>query len=197
MSSFPQVDPRYGEVLASKQVPHKEWHEHQKWDRYYLHFCNKYRHVPDDPESIPLFIGKLALKNQTSAQQDQARRAIEFYFVLLSPKPPCLQRAVSDVPAVSEVKENLTVVKEQDAVSYYNRDSKGKTDYSLPVNREKTACSHVHGDSVKERVNAGWRDMETKLKDEILLRHYSPRTLQAYAGWMRKLRGFRSFRVIM
>ena len=32
--------------------------------------------------------------------------------------------------------------------------------------------------------------METKLKDEILLRHYSPRTLQAYAGWMRKLRGF-------
>jgi hypothetical protein len=42
MGSFPQVDPRYCEVLASRQVPHKEWHEHQKWVRYYLHFCNKY-----------------------------------------------------------------------------------------------------------------------------------------------------------
>ncbi len=42
MSSFPQVDPRYGKVLALNQVPHEEWHEHQKWARYYLHFCNKY-----------------------------------------------------------------------------------------------------------------------------------------------------------
>jgi len=37
---FPQVDPRYGEVLASRQVPRREWHEHQKWVRYYLNFCN-------------------------------------------------------------------------------------------------------------------------------------------------------------
>ena len=190
MSSFPQVDPKYGEVLASKQIPHKERHEYQKWVRHYLHFCNKYQHIPDNSESIPLFIGKPASKNQTSAQQDQARRAIEFYIVLLSPEQPCSQRTVSDVSAVSEVKENLSVAKEQDVISHYNQDSKGKTNYSLPVNREKAACSHVHGDSVKERVNAGWRDMETKLKDEILLRHYSHRTLQAYAGWMRKLRGF-------
>jgi integron integrase len=32
--------------------------------------------------------------------------------------------------------------------------------------------------------------MEAKLQDEILLRHYSPKTLQAYAGWLRKFRGF-------
>jgi len=112
--SFPQVDPRYAKVLAARQVPREEWREHQKWVRYYLHFCNedsppqaaeylipndfflyvasdgvfnpcyaKYRHIPDDPESIPFFIGKLASKNQTSTQQDQARRAIEFYSVLL------------------------------------------------------------------------------------------------------------------
>jgi site-specific recombinase XerD len=28
------------------------------------------------------------------------------------------------------------------------------------------------------------------LKDDIMLRHYSPKMLQAYAGWMRKFRGF-------
>ncbi len=147
MGSFPQVDPRCCEVLTSRQVPHKEWHEHQKWVRYYIHFCNKYRHVPDDPESISLFIGKPASKNQTSAQQDQARRAIEFYFVLLSPKPPCPQRAVSDVPAASEVKGNFRVVKKQDGVSHYYQVSKGETDYCLPENRKKLACSHMHADS--------------------------------------------------
>jgi len=46
MDSFPQIDQRYCEVLASRQVPHKEWHEHQKWMRYYLHSCNKYRRGP-------------------------------------------------------------------------------------------------------------------------------------------------------
>ncbi len=40
MGLFPQVDPRYYEILASRQVPRGEWHEHQKWVRYYLHFCN-------------------------------------------------------------------------------------------------------------------------------------------------------------
>ena len=118
--------------------------------------CNKYRHVPDDSESIPLFIGKSALKNKTSAQQDQARCAIEFYFVLLSPEPPCQQRPVSDVPAVSETKGNFTVIKRQDAVSHYHQVSEGKTDYYLPEKRKKSACSHLHADSVRERVNAGW-----------------------------------------
>ncbi len=35
MGSFPQVDPRYGKVLASRQVPREEWNEHQKWVRYF------------------------------------------------------------------------------------------------------------------------------------------------------------------
>ena len=30
MGSFQQVDPRYGKILASRQVPREEWNEHQK-----------------------------------------------------------------------------------------------------------------------------------------------------------------------
>jgi len=32
--------------------------------------------------------------------------------------------------------------------------------------------------------------VEATLTDEIMLRHDSPKTLQAYAGWMRTFRGF-------
>jgi integron integrase len=48
----------------------------------------------------------------------------------------------------------------------------------------------VPAENAREQANAAWRDVEAKLKDEILLRHYSRKTLQAYAGWMRKFRGF-------
>jgi integron integrase len=48
----------------------------------------------------------------------------------------------------------------------------------------------VQANGAKAQTNAAWREVEGQLKDAILLRHYSPKTLQAYAGWMRKFRGF-------
>jgi len=48
----------------------------------------------------------------------------------------------------------------------------------------------VQANGAREQTNAAWREVEAQLKDAILLRHYSPKTLQAYAGWMRKVRGF-------
>ena len=53
-----------------------------------------------------------------------------------------------------------------------------------------TAPVLVQANGASEQTNAAWREVEAKLKDEIMLRHYSPKTLQAYAGWMRKFRGF-------
>jgi integron integrase len=48
----------------------------------------------------------------------------------------------------------------------------------------------VQANGASEQTNAAWREVEAQLKDEIMLRHYAPKTLQAYAGWMRKFRGF-------
>jgi site-specific recombinase XerD len=55
---------------------------------------------------------------------------------------------------------------------------------------EEQALVLVQADGASEQTNAAWREVEATLKDEILLRHYSPKTLQAYAGWMRQFRGF-------
>ena len=48
----------------------------------------------------------------------------------------------------------------------------------------------VQANGARDQTHAAWQEVEAKLKDEILLRHYSPKTLQAYAGWLRKFRGF-------
>jgi integrase len=57
-------------------------------------------------------------------------------------------------------------------------------------NIEEQAHVLVQSNGAKEQTNAAWREVEAKLKNEIMLSHYSPKTLQAYAGWMRKFRGF-------
>src|SRR5262245_40674202 len=62
MSAFPTPEPRYGEVLAARQVPRDQWRNYHTWVRFYLHFCQKYRHPPADSTSLELFLGKLASK---------------------------------------------------------------------------------------------------------------------------------------
>jgi integron integrase len=46
---------------------------------------------------------------------------------------------------------------------------------------KKTALDATHGD---------WSPVYRDLDSEIKLRHYSPRTLEAYTGWVRQLQGF-------
>jgi hypothetical protein len=55
---------------------------------------------------------------------------------------------------------------------------------------EEHAHVLVPADGAREETNTAWRAGEATLNDEILLRHYSPKTLQAYTGRMRKFRGF-------
>ncbi len=42
----------------------------------------------------------------------------------------------------------------------------------------------------RQKANAAWREVDAKLKDEIMLRHYSPKTLKSYLFYTQKLRGF-------
>jgi hypothetical protein len=48
----------------------------------------------------------------------------------------------------------------------------------------------VQATGASEQTHAAWRAVEATLNDDIMLRHGSPKTLQAYAGWMRTFRGF-------
>jgi hypothetical protein len=91
MSAFPVTDTRYGEVLAARGVPREHWRNYQKWVRFSLHFCQMYRHHPADSTSLPLFLGKLASKGQTSEQRAQAPCAVEYDSVFLSPQVPSLR----------------------------------------------------------------------------------------------------------
>jgi len=166
MANFPILDLKFDSILVSKKIPLEQWHDFKKWVRFYLHFCEKYCHNPKEMKSLPEFITKLSSKNQTPFQLAQAKRAVQYYFALLT-EPTNVSTAINRAPVSVSVIENA-----------FNPYIVGKIPQS--------------SNSVEERVHAneGWRSIETTLKNEIMLRHYSPKTLKSYMQYVRKLRGF-------
>lgn len=52
----------------------------EKWLRFYLDFCSKYRHPPRDPDSLDPFLQKLTSKNQSADAQKRAAVAVKLYY---------------------------------------------------------------------------------------------------------------------
>ena len=72
--------PAFSESLVRAAVPPAAHVHYRKWLMYYLDFCLKYRHPPRDPDSLQDFLQKLASKNQSGAQQEQAVHSISIYY---------------------------------------------------------------------------------------------------------------------
>lgn len=79
--------PHFLEALNGASVSDDELADYQKWLRYYLDFCFKYRHPPRDRESLDEFLQKLASKNQSRALQEQAARSIAIYYDVVKDWP--------------------------------------------------------------------------------------------------------------
>lgn len=70
---------------------------------------------------------------------------------------------------------------------FYELDLAGNTDDASFKNKNKDLSIEKNNLKLK---NADWRPAYKSLKNEILLRHYSPKTLKAYNGWVRKLQNY-------
>jgi hypothetical protein len=62
--------------LDRAQVPADQRPDYHKWVRFYLDFCSKYGHSPALPTSLSPFLTKLAAKNQSVGQRNQAAAAV-------------------------------------------------------------------------------------------------------------------------
>lgn len=177
LSAFPTPDPKYGEVLAARQVPRHQWRNYHKWVRFSRHCCQKYRHHPADAKTLPLFLEKLAAKGQTATQRAQAHGAVEYYSVFLSPQVRSWRDDAAAPTAPNNAEDGSTVKEPESVIDAYQV-------------REAQARFLTPANGTRDQLNAAWEAVEGQLKAEILLRHYSPKTLQAYAGWLRKFRAF-------
>ena len=66
-------------AMTAAEVDRRERGYYVKWFRYYLDFCAKYRLPSEQDGSLGPFIEKLASKNQSAAQRQQATQAVRLY----------------------------------------------------------------------------------------------------------------------
>jgi integron integrase len=76
---------RYEEALGAASIGRELRADYRKWLRFYLDFCGKYDHPATS--SVPLFMAKLAEKNQSEARRLQASEAVGLYLRLSSREP--------------------------------------------------------------------------------------------------------------
>jgi integron integrase len=194
----PEVQAQFEEHLAKRLIPNGLHGVYKKWLRYYLDFCQKYRFPPTHKQSLPRFIKKLQEKKQTNPQQEQATNAIKLYYDTLLAKspskpenliqPPHLQRygAFPDEERFSIRERSAKPVQYEKRTPPLSRNSPP----SAPVRRFPQADPSPEKKRVDHGIGASWKAEYARLVDEIKVRHYSPKTLKTYRGWVQHFQSF-------
>ncbi|MBI3801891.1 MAG: integron integrase [Deltaproteobacteria bacterium] len=151
---------QYDATLLKRSVPATCHASYKKWLRYYLDFCGKYT-VPDSKsDRVRLFIDKLRDKKQTPAQQKQAAHAVALYC-------ESLQKAGDPAPRHPVMQKHVA-----------------------PVHQKRPSPEGSGGGPVSFVQSSDWEKVHVDLSAEIKTRHYSPKTLKAYALWTRQFQRF-------
>jgi len=73
------------------------------------------------------------------------------------------------------------------AISLYYETKPSKTGHEIASGKDERTLPKK---GLLKPAHAGWTSFYANLDAEIRLRHYSPKTLRAYKGWVRQLQGF-------
>ncbi|MCJ7833089.1 MAG: integron integrase [Deltaproteobacteria bacterium] len=187
---------QFEEYLQNKTIPNSSRGAYKKWLRYYLDFCQKYKFPPTPKESLPHFIHKLQGKKQTKRQQEQAETAIKMYYEVVrgsifSRETP-LSRPILPPKFLPLKDEKLLSVRERTTspLLYEKVFPTLSSDVATKKHDFSKALSSPGKASVALGSGASWKDEYSRLADEIQVRHYSPKTLQTYRGWVRQFQTF-------
>ena len=151
-----------------------------KWLRYYLDFCQKYSHQPDDPLSLPKFIEKLKEKKQPDTYIQQAEHAVALYYNLTRHLPA--EAAAQAGSRIRYCSQELSTRAAQIIQTQYLINAQGSSPVKYTLNgKEKETPVAFQKD---------WDHAFAVLKQEIELRHYSKNTFQTYSIWARKFARF-------
>jgi integron integrase len=192
-------------ALSATSVPVQQQGHFKKWLRYYLDFCDKYQFPPEQCSSLPAFIDKLKHKHQTKAQCEQAKQAITVYYQLST--APQGKQIEGASPVLPETPPEHPMAPKTTKHHSNKRKPTLPVEYIVPIttnaNDSEPVLPDYHGKSSLQiaepespyqpdyaQQGANWVHLYEGLKNEIRLRHYSPKTLSTYQGWLRKFQAF-------
>lgn len=193
---------QYAAILKKRAVPIFRYADYRKWLRYFLDFRCKYPLPESRSEQVRLFIQKLREKNQSPEQQKQAAHALSLFFESQPrvkpglPKPANINPEFSNIQvphadmSVSELKINTVdnpLPDDGNSSSSCSSDQdRGKKEWRVQI-RE----SHYNNwRSLRQSDSPAWDKIIESLAAEIKTRHYSRKTLKAYADWSRNFQSY-------
>jgi integron integrase len=207
----------YETLLAQHGVLAPQRPYYLKCLRYYWDFCHKYALVPSDRKCFPPFDEKLRTKGQSDSQRQQAHHAIELYYEAVltdrtagqslnpaAPIPYPVQPATAEPPVRPMAADQRSPVMVE---------APARTPPAKPTRNTPTAPTHpvspadsppvIQENPLVERgrnhpdgglelrlTGASWVEVYDRLASAVKVRHYSPKTLQAYRHWTRKFQTF-------
>ena len=202
---------RFDEQLQIRSIPSSLHGPYQKWLRYYLDFCQKYRLPPRQENSLPQFIRKLQDKQQSKEQQDQVAAAIAIYYDILRESgrlgtAPALHAGVTSVSCPPDALEKMSVAEPPAGQTHCKTFLPPPLDHTIPTSETPKApvptnpprkapsepVTGIDSGSLPAIVGTGasWRSEYARLADEIRVRHYSSKTLKTYRGWLKHFQTF-------
>jgi len=177
-------------VLKKRAVPVAQHADYRKWLRYYLDFRSRYSLPDSRSEHVRLFIDKSRQKNQTPDGQKQASHALSLFFesqsqknVVSTSKAQPHGRAMPEPPKSHQSASSPT----RQAVRMPSVPAVSFQPFVSPL-----SAGNRYNDwrCLKESGSPEWDKLISDLAAEIKTRHYSRKTLKAYAEWSRKFQGF-------
>lgn len=164
----------YSEFLAQRGVAQIYLNTCQKWLRYYLDFCEKYRYETETSRGLDAFLAKFTEKKQNGTISREARRAIQLYQDYL-----IANRSDDRRSKRPEKRDSVSAVgkKTIDRIGGGDRNAAVKIAPSPP-----SITSKDQGSS--------WKAEFAGLENTIRMRHYSEKTLKSYRKYIRDFQAY-------
>jgi len=175
-------------LLSKKSFSDNDRAIYKKWLRFYWDFCHKYQHDAFHSSSLPLFLQKLQSKNQSVQQQNQANHSVSLFFKMHAANEQ-LQAIDKNNSKSSQQKADYSGETSNPNQYHNNLSSIDKSSirqsYSNLPKSNFSAVNHSPEDT-----GTSWVFVFDQLVNEIKIRHYSPKTLKAYRGYIRQFQTF-------
>jgi len=180
---------QFNAILKQHEIDTSCYGHYRKWLRYFLDFRTKYPPPEDKSAQLRYFIEKLTSKKQTPQQCAQAEHAVYLFFESQqhtspsTPTPVIPRSSPPDYQATPSLKTNPPQSLKNLA---YSRSRIAAVAEPPPT----TGKRYNEWRCLQKTKSSAWDEAVDSLSAEIKVRHYSRKTLKAYADWARKFQNF-------
>jgi integron integrase len=182
-------------LLEKKAIPERRRPDYRKWLRYFLDFQAKYKPSDSRSEQVRLFVEKLRSKGQSSKQLNEAAHALSLFFATQGKVRPALVKQNGGGEGTFQTTHTMNPQEGAaggPVTGSRAADLAGAAGVSAAMDAKAPRRGRRY-DEMRFREKTGspeWDQIIEKLEAVIATRHYSRKTLVAYANWTRKFQFF-------